>query len=67
MAGRVIGCCGGAMAHPDSGFLGLYAVQPELQGRGIGLAMYRQVMQHFGDRNVGLYSLEKHLHTYRDR
>lgn len=53
--------------HSDTGFLGLYAVQPELQGRGIGLSMYNRVMQHFGDRNVGLYSLEKHLHTYRDK
>lgn len=55
------------MAHSDTGFLGLYAVQPELQGRGIGLSMYKKVMQHFGDNNVGLYSLEKHLHTYRDK
>jgi len=48
-------------------FIGLYAVQSGYQGLGIGLKLFTKVMDHVGDSNVGLYSLPKHIPTYRDK
>ncbi|OTF76728.1 GNAT family acetyltransferase-like protein, partial [Euroglyphus maynei] len=63
----VIGMCVGIFVHPTIAFIGLYGVQPELHGRGIGLAMWKQMMNHIGSLNAGLYAVPEHLTMYRDR
>lgn len=50
------------------GFIGLYGVRPELHGRGIGLTMWRRIMEHVGPtRSAALYAVPQHLAMYRDR
>lgn len=69
--GEIIGCVAGVQVHPDLGhFLGLYAVRPDLQGRGLGVKMWNYLMDHHvqpAKGNAGLYAVPEHLHTYRDR
>ena len=62
--------CAGVFVHPSIAFIGLYAVRPELHGRGIGMAMWTRMMEHVGPkkgRNAGLYAVVQHLRMYRDR
>ena len=58
--------CAAVFVDPHVGFIGLYAVRPEYQRLGIGIRIWRRVMQHVGQRNAGLYAVPEHLHTYRD-
>ena len=58
--------CAGVRIHPEIGFIGLYAVRPDLHGRGIGSAMWSKMMEHIGNSNAGLYAVEEHLKMYRD-
>lgn len=59
--------CVGIFVHPTIAFIGLYGVQPELHGRGIGIAMWKRMMDHIGSLNAGLYAVPEHLTMYRDR
>lgn len=60
--------CAGVFVHPRvPGFIGLYGVRPELHGRGIGISMWRRVVDHVGTRNAALYAVPQHLAMYRDR
>ncbi|XP_075678268.1 holothin acyltransferase-like isoform X2 [Dermatophagoides pteronyssinus] len=63
----VIGMCVGIFVHPTIAFIGLYGVQPELHGHGIGIAMWKRMMDHIGSLNAGLYAVPEHLTMYRDR
>ncbi|KAH7645880.1 holothin acyltransferase [Dermatophagoides farinae] len=63
----IIGMCVGIFVHPTIAFIGMYGVQPELHGRGIGLAMWRKMLDHVGSLNAGLYAVPEHLTMYRDR
>lgn len=58
--------CAGVFVDPENAFVGLYAVRPELQGLGIGIQIWQQIMKHIGKKNAGLYAVADHLHTYRD-
>lgn len=64
---RILGMCAAVFIHPSIAFIGLYAVRPELHGRGIGLQMWSRIMDHVADRNAGLYAVVQHLSMYRDR
>ncbi|XP_054164317.1 uncharacterized protein LOC128962023 [Oppia nitens] len=65
--GQVLGMCAGVFINPDTGFIGLYGVDPVYQKLGIGLNMWQKIMAHIGDRNAGLYAVPEHLVMYRDR
>lgn len=65
--GRILGMCAAVFIHTSIAFIGLYAVRPELHGRGIGLQMWSRIMDHVADRNAGLYAVVQHLSMYRDR
>ena len=47
--------------------MGLYAVKPALQGRGIGIKVWTHIMSHIKEKNAGLYAVPEHQSTYRDR
>lgn len=57
----------GVFVHPDTAFLGMYAVKPELHGKGIGMKMYNRLMKHINSRNLGMYAVLEHLDMYRDK
>lgn len=43
-----------AVAYGDNfGFLGLYIVEKQLRGQGIGQALWKEGIRHLGERNVG--------------
>lgn len=64
---RILGMCTGAFIHPNIAFIGMYAVRPELHGKGIGKAMWRRMMEHVSDSNAGLYAVPEYLTMYRDQ
>lgn len=59
--------CAGVFVNPDTAFIGLYGVDPRYQKLGIGMSMWKKIMDHIGDRNAGLYAVPEHLVMYRDR
>ena len=60
--------CAGVFVDPNVAFIGLYAVKPRFQGRGIGISIWNKLMaDHIKDKNVGLYAVPEHLTTYRDK
>lgn len=65
--GEILGMCAGVFVDPETAFIGLYAVRPELQGKGIGIKIWNRIMAHINGKNAGLYAVPEHLHTYRDR
>ena len=58
--------CAGVRIEPNTVFIGLYAVRPELHGLGIGMSMWTRMFEHIGSSNAALYSVEEHLKMYRD-
>lgn len=52
--GTILGMCGGVFVHPSIAFIGLYAVRPEYHGKGIGIKIWKKVMEHIGGQNAGL-------------
>ena len=59
--------CAGVFVNPETAFIGLYGVDPQYQKLGIGMSMWRKIMEHVGDRNAGLYAVPEHLAMYRDK
>lgn len=60
--------CAGVFVDPNCAFIGLYAVKPRFQGRGIGISIWNKLMnEHIKEKNVGLYAVPEHLTTYRDK
>ncbi|WP_038168970.1 GNAT family N-acetyltransferase [Verrucomicrobium sp. BvORR106] len=54
LEGEPVGCIS-AVSYPGGfGFIGLYIVEPEFRGRGIGRALWRQAMQRLNGVNIGL-------------
>src|SRR5262249_48367099 len=52
--GRAVGCVSAVAYDACFGFLGLYIVQPEFRGQGIGTRLWTTAMSYLGARNVGL-------------
>ncbi|MDJ0994494.1 MAG: GNAT family N-acetyltransferase [Dinoroseobacter sp.] len=50
---------------PDFAFLGLYIVQPEHRGKGIGMGLWSHALAHAGDRVVGLDGVPDQQANYR--
>lgn len=48
----------------DFAFLGLYLMQPEFRGQGIGLALWTHALAHAGTRCVGLDGVEAQQQNY---
>ncbi|KAH8008810.1 hypothetical protein HPB51_005857 [Rhipicephalus microplus] len=64
--GRVVATCACVRQHETLFFVGMYAVRKHLQGRGIGIRLWRTMARRLGDCNAGLNAVPKHLSTYRD-
>ncbi|KAH7962668.1 uncharacterized protein LOC119387648 [Rhipicephalus sanguineus] len=64
--GRVVATCACVRQHESLFFVGMYAVRKHLQGRGIGIRLWRTMARRLGDCNAGLNAVPKHLSTYRD-
>lgn len=45
-------------------FLGLYIVQPEFRGKGIGLRLWQHALEHAGSRTVGLDGVAEQQENY---
>ena len=58
--------CAGVFVS-STGFVGLYAVRPDFQGKGIGIRIFHRIMGHINGRNAGLYAVPEQLVKYRDR
>ena len=68
LSGEILGMCAGVFVDPNVAFIGLYAVKPRFQGRGLGISIWNKLMtDHVKDKNVGLYAVPEHLTTYRDK
>ncbi|XP_065285953.1 uncharacterized protein [Dermacentor albipictus] len=65
--GQVVATCACVRQHESLFFVGMYAVRKHLQGRGIGIHIWRAMSKRLGDCNAGLNAVPKHLSTYRDR
>jgi GNAT superfamily N-acetyltransferase len=54
LEGEPVGCIS-AVSYPGNfGFIGLYIVEPEFRGGGIGQALWRRAMQRLKGTNIGL-------------
>ncbi|XP_055931802.1 uncharacterized protein LOC129962102 [Argiope bruennichi] len=68
--GKILGSCGCVFNGDDSDgvyFGGIYCVEPKYQGTGIGLKIYKECFEHFGDSNCGLNAVPGMTEIYRDR
>lgn len=64
LEGEPVGCIS-AVAYPGHfGFIGLYIVEPEYRGCGIGRALWRQAMQRLSGANIGLDGVVAMQETY---
>ncbi|WP_428925782.1 GNAT family N-acetyltransferase [Marinibacterium sp. SX1] len=54
VGGRPVAAISVVNHGPGDAFLGLYICHPDLRGQGIGLRLWREALQHAGDRSVGL-------------
>lgn len=60
-----VGCIS-AVAYGDSfGFLGLYIVKKEYRGRGFGMRLWQEGMDHLCGRNVGLDGVVEEQENYK--
>ncbi|CAG2179993.1 unnamed protein product, partial [Oppiella nova] len=65
--GKLLGYLCGVNVTEDLAYLGSYSVRPEYQGQGIGKALCAKIIEHLGDRNLGLVSSkQKTFELYRD-
>uniref|UniRef100_T1KSU3 N-acetyltransferase domain-containing protein n=1 Tax=Tetranychus urticae TaxID=32264 RepID=T1KSU3_TETUR len=65
--GSIIGEVGAVFIEPTTAFIGLYAVRPDCQKMGVGYAVWKQMMKHVGEANVGLYALDTQYDMYRNK
>lgn len=49
---------------PDFAFAGLYIVKPEYRGRGYGMSITHQLLDHAGNRNIGLNAVLANVQPY---
>ena len=60
-----VGCIS-AVSYGDAfGFLGLYIVRQMYRGRGFGMTLWQQAMNHLGERNVGLDGVVGEQENYK--
>ncbi len=60
-----VGCISAVSYGSAFGFLGLYIVKEERRGRGFGISLWRQAMNHLGERNVGLDGVVGEQENYK--
>ncbi|MDF0592788.1 GNAT family N-acetyltransferase [Methanotrichaceae archaeon M04Ac] len=60
-----VGCISAVSYGSAFGFLGLYIVREERRGRGFGMSLWRQAMNHLGERNVGLDGVVGEQENYK--
>lgn len=65
--GEVLGVCAGVLQHSELAFIGMYAVKSAYQRRGIGIKIWKAVMDRIGGRNAGVNPVPNQLTNYRDR
>lgn len=60
--------CIGNTQDPRAAVIGFYGVRPGFQGRGIGVKVWREVVEYLGpERNVALYSSPAEIDTYKKK
>lgn len=64
---KVIGACAAPMTTHHTRFLGLYCVEPQFQGLGIGMKLFSKCMEQVGDDNCGLCAVPSKFKIYKDR
>jgi hypothetical protein len=63
--GEPVASVSGVRYGPDFGFLGFYIARPSVRGQGYGIQLWRAVMAHLADRNVGLDGVVDQQENYR--
>lgn len=61
---NVAGCCSGMKLSESHGYLGLYVVREKHRGAGLGRMLWNAAINHLGDRNISLSSVEKMVNHY---
>lgn len=62
--GKAAGCIGASAYSHTYGFIGLYIVQPEYRGQGVGAALWRAAFNHLGKRNIAIDGDPGHRSNY---
>ncbi|MBX3609258.1 MAG: GNAT family N-acetyltransferase [Hydrogenophaga sp.] len=60
-----VACISGLRYGVSYGFIGLYIVQPEWRGRGLGMAVWNAALDHLKGCVVGLDGVVEQQHNYR--
>lgn len=63
----MIGVCAAVFVSPEVAFVGMYAIVPPLQKKGLGIKLWTKTMEHVSRKNAGLYAVPEQLATYRDK
>lgn len=63
--GRIVAVGSAVCYDQDYAFCGLYIVDPEFRGRGLGLALTKARLDYCGDRNVGIDGVLENVEIYR--
>lgn len=66
-SGRLVATCCCVRQHPSLFSIGMYAVVKELQGRGLGLRLWKTTIRRMGDSNASLNCYATNVGLYRDR
>ena len=62
-----VGCIAGIRYNHAYGFIGLYIVRPDQRGRGYGMKLWREALDHLHDVScVGLEAAENRIDDYSD-
>lgn len=63
--GRLVAAISVVNHTPTFAFLGLYICQPDMRGKGIGLALWQHAVAHAGERCIGLDGVPDQQENYR--
>src|SRR6218665_4043687 len=64
---QVVGACASPFTSPDSAFLGLYVVDKNFQGKGIGVQLFDACIKSLNGTNCGLSAVPEKYSIYKNK